>query len=84
MTGPEHYREAEAALETAAEEAIGSKGERYQLDKAQVHAILALAAAIALSNQHADGIASAIDAILNRSVWQEVAGRPPSIKADQS
>ena len=54
MTGPEHYREAEDALETAAEEEIGSTGERYYLDKAQVHATLALAAATALGSLRAD------------------------------
>jgi hypothetical protein len=43
MTGPEHYRKAEELLEDAE-----SSGAEWPVRKAQVHAILALAAATAL------------------------------------
>ena len=43
MTGPEHYRKAEELLEAAE-----SSGAEWSVKKAQVHAILALAAATAL------------------------------------
>lgn len=42
MTGEEHYRHAEQLLDMAAEDELGSDGERYRLAKAQVHATLAL------------------------------------------
>jgi hypothetical protein len=44
VTGPEHYREAEKAIERAASAGIGSAG-GYHLARAQAHATLALAAA---------------------------------------
>ncbi|MEV1201695.1 hypothetical protein [Microbispora rosea] len=50
MTGPEHYAQAEALLESAARERIGSDQERYLLAAAQVRATLALAAATALTS----------------------------------
>jgi hypothetical protein len=46
MTGPEHYREAETQLELAAGSEGGSHTERYALAAAQVHATLAVAAAM--------------------------------------
>ena len=49
MTGPEHYREAEAALGTLYALEAGSPAEAARLAEAQVHATLALAAATALS-----------------------------------
>jgi hypothetical protein len=49
MTGPEHYREAEVALDTAAKAEFDSNLERYNLARAQVHAMLAVAAATALT-----------------------------------
>ena len=42
MTGPEHYRKAEELLDDAE-----SSGATWPVEKAQVHAILALAAATA-------------------------------------
>ena len=63
MTGPEHYRKAEELLDDAE-----SSGATWPVEKAQVHAMLALAAATALhgvtdhrhwfeatGTQHADG-----------------------------
>ena len=47
MNGPEHYREAEAALAMAVETDYGAPDEHYHLTRAQVHATLALAAASA-------------------------------------
>ena len=55
MTGPEHYAAAEGHLESAARHC--DRGEaremQYELAHAQVHAILALAAATALPAEHA-------------------------------
>jgi len=49
VNGPEHYREAEGALNIAADLAVddpaGERMERYWLAKALVHATLAAAAA---------------------------------------
>ena len=45
MTGPEHYREAEAALRLSDDYAPGSDGGAALLACAQAHATLALAAA---------------------------------------
>ncbi len=50
MTGPDHYREAEASLAQAQATEGGSAGERWLLSDAAVHATLALAAATALRN----------------------------------
>jgi hypothetical protein len=54
MTGPEHYKTAEAALERATDAIIGSHEETYHLARAQVHATLALAAATAADGEHQD------------------------------
>jgi len=43
MTGPDHYRKAEELLDDA-----GTSGAEWPVERAQVHAILALAAATAL------------------------------------
>jgi hypothetical protein len=77
MTGPEHYREAEKALDGAAKAEFGSSSERYQLARAQVHATLALAAATAIQPATYEGqrpewsewaaVASVETARLNRS-----------------
>lgn len=47
MTGPEHYRYAEQLLDMAGDDELGSDAERYRIAKAQVHATLGLAAALA-------------------------------------
>lgn len=47
MNGPEHYTDAERAVQHAKETKVGSAEERFHLDIAQVHATLALAAAVA-------------------------------------
>ncbi|MEV4287413.1 hypothetical protein AB0K40_18055 [Nonomuraea bangladeshensis] len=48
MNGPDHYRDAERAFENAKSYEPGSVQERFQLDAAQYHATMALAAATAL------------------------------------
>lgn len=79
MTGPEHYREAERLLDPRARNrpsfapAPGSPGRTAQtvpagesiMAEAQVHATLALAAAIALQGQG-----------LDLRAWQDTAGTP--------
>jgi hypothetical protein len=55
MTGPEHYGHAEALLDMASDDEIGSDMERYHVAKAQVHATLALAAATAVGCSTEDG-----------------------------
>jgi hypothetical protein len=47
MTGPEHYRKAEELLEDAE-----SSGATWPVEKAQVHAILALAAATVVDSDN--------------------------------
>jgi len=51
VTGPEHYREAELLLESIAEFESGSKEEASRLAEAQVHATLAIAAAVGLATK---------------------------------
>lgn len=46
MNGPDHYRKAEQLLDLAKYSELGSDEERFQLAAAQVHATLALAAAV--------------------------------------
>jgi hypothetical protein len=48
MTGPEHYREAEQALDRASHEDFGTAAEHYHVARAQAHALLALTAATAI------------------------------------
>jgi hypothetical protein len=58
MTGPEHYREAELSLETAAKCIDGTvtlMTAEQAYAEAQVHATLALAAATALNLPHPEG-----------------------------
>ena len=51
MTGPQHYRQAEADLGSAERSGdYGSEQEAFYLRRAQVHATLALAAATAVSS----------------------------------
>jgi hypothetical protein len=45
MTGHEHYRKAESALNLAEGSELGSEEERYHLLLAQAHTLLAIAAA---------------------------------------
>lgn len=68
-TGPEHYREAEKLLAEAMETHDGQPADTC-LARAQVHAILALAAATAL-NDHEEGLPRS-----DWHVWQDVAGTP--------
>jgi len=56
MTGPEHYRTAEMALERAQDATLGGHNETYNLTRAQVHATLALAAATAEGGQSWAGV----------------------------
>ncbi|WP_406144926.1 hypothetical protein [Streptomyces anulatus] len=65
MTGPEHYREAEAHLATAAKNFLAGDDASSALAAAQVHAALALAAATALP----PGVNSPA-----RSAWVSAAG----------
>jgi len=64
MNGPEHYAAAERLLETANDMEPGEPGKVSNLAAAQVHAMLALAAATALA------MLSSKDA----KAWQTVAG----------
>lgn len=77
MNGPEHHREAEAALEASDYQRMhwGESGSRddlrgamWELQRAQVHATLALAAATALNDF--EGGMSAPD----YNTWMGVAG----------
>ena len=68
MTGPEHYRAAEVAIENAKYTDVGSDKERFFVAVAQVHATLAAAAATALNDF--EGGMSARD----YNAWAEVAG----------
>jgi hypothetical protein len=80
MTGPEHFREAEAELmpDGGCEYACPHTGcvhEIAHLARAQVHATLALAAATALGSQHMGAYDS--------DAWQQAAaGGIPDISAD--
>ena len=66
MTGPEHYRQAEELLDGLRGRDRGSvPGEDGIVTEAQVHAILALAAATALGS---DGMES--------RAWRQAAGTP--------
>ena len=68
MTGPDHYREAERYLGVLVEKERGEyPGEESIVAEAQVHAILALAAATALGTSAAEAL-----------TWAEVAGTRPS------
>ncbi|MGI5153625.1 hypothetical protein [Microbispora sp. CA-102843] len=76
MTGPENYAQAEALLESAARERIGSTQERYLLAAAQVRATLALAAATALNDHEhvGDDVSVGGLPIEDWKAWREVAG----------
>ena len=67
MTGPEHYGHAEQLLDMAGDEEYGSEAEHYHLAKAQVHATLALAAAVV------DG--PAVMRPEDRDEWDRATGR---------
>lgn len=62
MTGPEHYREAEALLDSVEDRGFGPEPDHIQtawLSAAQVHATLALAAATAELDAYDSGGGSA-------------------------
>ena len=71
MTGPEHYREAERYLGSAARAGAlvrdQGKARKASWQRAQVHAILALTAATALASDAPD-----------LRAWREVAGTKAS------
>ncbi|MFD5245669.1 hypothetical protein ACFWIW_14045 [Amycolatopsis sp. NPDC058340] len=70
MTGPEHYAEAESKLQRAVETTLGSDEERYNLASAQVHAMLALAAAtVAAGRGHITGMN-----LTTERAWDTVTG----------
>lgn len=73
MTGPEHYREAEALLTSASRNFLRGDDTSSALAAAQVHATLALAAATA------DQPALEPTDSLMRRAWRAVTG--PFIKA---
>jgi hypothetical protein len=75
MTGPEHYREAEALLmsaDEADEDRDGDPGRPLRLiAEAQIHATLALAAASALLSG-----AGGVIPLAEYDAWAKVAGEP--------
>jgi hypothetical protein len=68
-TGPQHYRAAERRLADAFKAEEGSDFERYTLAEAQVHAILALAAAMGTF-----GVADDTRAPADLAEWENAAG----------
>lgn len=68
-TGPEHYREAEKHLDYAKAADLGDDSERFNLGAAQVHATLALAAAVGTY-----GESDATRTINDVRAWERVAG----------
>jgi hypothetical protein len=69
MTGPEHYREAEATLKHAETCGFPLAQQTIIYRCAQVHATLALAAATAMNFPVGDGMTQA-----ERTAWREAAG----------
>ena len=67
MNGPEHYRSAQDALQKASSEMPEAR--TYWLQRAHVHATLALAAATAMDALSVDGLPSA-----DSREWREIAG----------
>ena len=80
-TGVEHYREAERLLATAGETVstapMGSWSRQNQLDAAQVHATLALAAATAM--QHCNPGSGMLQD--DRAAWLRAASEYPAAEA---
>ncbi|WP_329308407.1 hypothetical protein [Streptomyces microflavus] len=78
MTGPEHYREAERLIETAADILRPHDEGPCEADRvlaaAQVHATLALAAATALISEKPRG--GSFDAY---QAWESAAGDPSEV-----
>ena len=70
MTGPEHYRKAEQEMQIAEQAEAESHLEVYSLAVAQVHATLAMAAAVGL-NDHEGGMPPG-----DWSAWRAVAATP--------
>lgn len=71
MTGPEHYRRAEALLDMASDEDFDTEAERSRHAAAQVHATLALAAATALLSG-----AGGVIPLAEFDAWAKTAGEP--------
>jgi hypothetical protein len=80
MTGPEHYREAERQLGQAGDSDSGSDYERYLVASAQVHATLAVAAAVAMSHWNE---ASFPMPQPDRLAWERVASERPGAQRRQ-
>ena len=78
MTGPQHYREAEKLLAYAEDHDRGSVNEVGLFAEAQVHAILALAAATALS---AGTSYRAVQADMTE--WRHAAGNQTAAERDR-
>jgi len=68
-TGPSHYQQAEDFLGNARDKGFGSDEERYYLAAAQVHATLALAAAMGTF-----GVAEETRTADDANAWERVAG----------
>lgn len=76
MTGPEHYAEAEACLDSARDVPSGTPEVAAELvAQAQVHATLALAAATALRGEQGDMPAD------DRAAWVRLASEAPRANA---
>lgn len=67
-TGPQHYQQAESFLNDARSEDYDSERERYYLAAAQVHATLALAAAVGTLGADEDRSRE------DTAEWERVAG----------
>lgn len=76
MTGPEHYRTAERLIAALRDVPLGSEKESALLAEAQVHATLALAAAVAGLDAHeGPGGGSATGRTLTDvSAWEKAFG----------
>lgn len=78
MNGPEHYREAEAHLASAAQNFLRGEDTSSALAAAQVHATLALTAATALIDETPRS-----DSFDTYRAWQDVAGTTQDGGADR-
>jgi hypothetical protein len=79
MTGPEHYKHAEALLDLASDEDFGTEAERSRHAAARVHATLALAAATALGRYIPEAGFTEAD----RRAWYVAASEGPGEKRRQ-
>ncbi len=71
MTGPEHFKAAEDWLRETSQP-LGSERRAQQLQVAQIHATLALAAATAMAAQNDGGRMARVDF----DAWDKVCGVP--------